>query len=78
MSLHASWIKMKPQNVGSDSAPSPTYIHGHAVEVIESFTYLGSDTDFSGRLINTGNTQMYWFSCEHNWAGSLTSDDNSD
>jgi len=54
----------KPQNTDCGSSLPETYIQGRAVEVTECFVYLGSDRRF--RSLHTGNTQMYWFSCEHN------------
>ena len=45
--LHISWIKTKIQNVGSGSASIPITIIDQTVDIIDKFTYLGSDIDSS-------------------------------
>jgi len=43
-SLHTSWPKTKLQSVGSDSGPDllNVVVDGNPVDLVESFTYLGS------------------------------------
>jgi len=48
MGLHTSWAKTKIQNVASEPSPPFCVTSGHQVEVVNRFTYLGSDVDSSG------------------------------
>ena len=41
-------MKTKMPNVGSKSAPAPFTSAGHTADVTYTFTYLGSDIDYSG------------------------------
>ena len=54
--LHTSWPKTKLQSVGSDSGPDllNVVVDGNPVDLMESFTYLGSLTDAAGRTSHVG------------------------
>ena len=39
MRLHASWVKQKIHNVGSENAPAPIMIAGQKIGVTDKLTY---------------------------------------